>query len=72
MTIDNTNHNPQREPPVLATSFRRDEVELACTLFAKASVGEDPRILVRSAAAQGLHKKFLAMREKARRAEAGA
>ena len=71
MTINNTNDNPSREPPILATSFRRDEVELACTIFAKASVGEDVRIMARSAAAQGLHKKFLAMREKARRAEAG-
>jgi hypothetical protein len=53
-----------------ATTFRRDEVEIACAMFAKASVGTDIGVLQRSAAGVRLHRKFLAMRGRLENPEA--
>jgi hypothetical protein len=55
-----------RDRSPLATTFRRDEVEMACAIFRKMSVGEDIRILARSPACQSLYTKFAKLREKAR------
>lgn len=68
-------NDPKYDPKTLqaaATTFRRDEIELACSLFSKASVGTDVAILQRSAAGVRLHRKFLNMRERIRDDERGA
>lgn len=50
----------------LATTFRPEEVDAACILFAKISTGADIAILQRSRAVQSLYAKFVRLREKAR------
>jgi len=54
----------------LSAGFRRDEVELACVIFEKLSVGADVAIMARSAAGVRLHRRFLVLREQLRGASA--
>lgn len=50
----------------LALTFRPEEVDAACVLFAKISTGADIAILQRTPAVQSLYAKFVCLREKTR------
>lgn len=53
--------------PILANSFSEEEVIAIDTLLTKLRSGADVRIIVRDPAIASAHRKFLSMREKARR-----
>lgn len=56
---------PSARPPAVI-ELRRDELEVAVSIFRKLSVGEDPRQLAQTAAGQSLYIKLVRARERDR------